>query len=120
MTAIGQNVVDNLGLSPIGQAEVHTADSVSIKPTYLVDMQLPNVKVQALSVVLGTLSQCDVLIGMDIITCGDFVITNKDGITVMSFRVPSQTKVDFVKDENRSASLPKKSKRYTPPKKSLN
>jgi hypothetical protein len=119
MTAIGQNVVDDLGLSPIGIVQVHTADAVSMKPTYIVDIHLPNIRVLGIQVVLGTLSQCDVLIGMDIINIGDFVITNKGGNTVMTFRVPSQASVDFVKDENRAAGSPKQSKRYTPPKKSL-
>ena len=38
------------------------------------------------------------LIGMDVITLGDFSITNKDGKTTMSFRVPSLSNVDYVKE----------------------
>lgn len=37
----------------------------------------------------------DALIGMDIITKGDFIITNYDNKTVMSFRVPSLETVDY-------------------------
>ena len=36
------------------------------------------------------------LIGMDIISLGDFAISNYDGKTVMTFRVPSMQKIDFV------------------------
>ncbi|MDR3189208.1 MAG: aspartyl protease family protein [Prevotellaceae bacterium] len=36
------------------------------------------------------------LIGMDIITMGDFAVTNYQGKTVMSFRVPSVQKIDFM------------------------
>ena len=43
---------------------------------------------------------CDVLIGMDIITLGDFAVTNRDGITVMSFRTPAQGRIDYVKHIN--------------------
>ena len=38
------------------------------------------------------------IIPMDIITQGDFSVTNKNGVTVFSFRVPSLTVVDFVKE----------------------
>ena len=37
---------------------------------------------------------------MDIITSGDFSITNKNGITVFSFRYPSITEVDYVQEHN--------------------
>jgi hypothetical protein len=50
---------------------------------------------------LGNLMGCDVLIGMDIITMGDFVVSNKGGVTVMSFRVPSSGNWDFVEEINR-------------------
>jgi hypothetical protein len=36
------------------------------------------------------------LIGMNVITMGDFVISNYQGDTVMTFRVPSLQKIDFV------------------------
>jgi hypothetical protein len=38
----------------------------------------------------------DVIIGMDIITCGDFAISNYGRKTVVSFRIPSQNPpIDF-------------------------
>ena len=37
------------------------------------------------------------LIGMNIISQGDFAITNFEGKTTMSFRVPSLQKIDFVR-----------------------
>jgi hypothetical protein len=40
------------------------------------------------------------LIGMDVITRGDFCITNFDGKTMMSFRVPSIERMDFVTGGN--------------------
>jgi len=40
------------------------------------------------------------LIGMDVITLGDFSITNHNGITCMSFRVPSSHEIDYVKNPN--------------------
>ena len=43
-------------------------------------------------------SGCDALIGMDIITLGDFSITNHKGVTCMSFRLPSSHEIDYVKN----------------------
>ena len=36
------------------------------------------------------LDEYSMLIGMDIITCTDFLITNKDGKTTFQFRTPSE------------------------------
>lgn len=37
---------------------------------------------------------------MDIISKGDFAITNVDGKTVFSFRIPSVETIDFVKNHS--------------------
>jgi len=37
----------------------------------------------------------DVAIGMDVICKGDFAVTNKDDLTLFSFRIPSETAIDF-------------------------
>jgi len=99
-TMITQLVVDELGLHPIGKTDVHHADGVTNSPVFLVDLQLPmNVVMQGLNVTLGKLpAGFDVLIGMDVITQGDFAITNVGGVTNMSFRVPSCERIDYVKD----------------------
>lgn len=39
----------------------------------------------------------DVVIGMDVICHGDLAITNKDDKTTFSFRIPSETEIDFSK-----------------------
>lgn len=39
----------------------------------------------------------DMLIGMDIITLGDFALTHKNNGTVFSFQIPSTHEYDFVK-----------------------
>ena len=43
--------------------------------------------------------ESDVLIGMDIISRGDFAITHPGGRTKFSFRVPSQADIDFVEED---------------------
>ena len=42
----------------------------------------------------------DILIGMDIISKGDFAISNYDGKTQFSFRLPSQQDVDYKNGES--------------------
>ena len=48
----------------------------------------------------AVLNGFDVLIGMDIITLGDFSITNVGGKTIFSFRVPSTETIDYVQQDN--------------------
>lgn len=57
-------------------------------------------------------NSCNLLIGMDVITKGDFIITNFQGKTVMSFRVPSLSKVDFVAEFKANESSTKE--KYSP------
>ena len=42
----------------------------------------------------------EVILGMDVITQGDFSITNLNGNTVFSFRVPSLHRLDYVAEIN--------------------
>jgi hypothetical protein len=68
---------------------------------YLLNVLLPNgatiIKVKALE---GTPNNCDMLIGMDVITLGDFAVTNFNGKTMFSFRIPSMTEIDFTKSSH--------------------
>jgi len=100
-TVITQKVVDALGLKPIGIALVNTASEQNVQTfEYMVDVHLYDgeVCVQNVRVTLGNLSGGgDCLVGMDIITLGDFAITNVNGTTTFSFRIPSVQEIDFVK-----------------------
>jgi hypothetical protein len=80
-------------------AKVHTASGTDIVPTFYVSIGLPNkIVIPVLQVTQGVLTGTDVLVGMDIINSGDFAVTNRDGKTVFSFRMPSVECIDFVKD----------------------
>lgn len=101
-TAINIRVAAQLGLRPVGQVLVQTANKTVPADTYLVNLVLlpsqvhfPNILVSG-----SDLGPVDVLIGMDIITSGDFSITNKNGRTVMSFRKPSMDTHDYVPAAN--------------------
>lgn len=99
-SVITQQVVDTLGIKPVSMTFVNTASEEKVQsPVYLVDFVLPNgVVVQGLRVTLGKLASAQVLIGMDIINCGDMSVTNYNQKTVMTFRVPSGGEVDYVKE----------------------
>jgi hypothetical protein len=109
-------VIEACGLKPTGTAITHGVAGRHDTEAFLVNIELPNrVGFSALRVIRGTLTDFDILIGMDIITSGDFSITNENGITVFSFRVPSITTVDFVEEHNRAELITRQTHRGKKP-----
>ena len=96
---ITERVATMCALTPIGITHVATAGGPLLStPTFLIDVGLPNnVVVEQVTVAQGNLSGIDLLIGMDIILLGDFAVTNYDGITSFSFRIPSSERLDFTR-----------------------
>ncbi len=106
-TVITEKVVNTCGLKPIGMARVNTANGQADCPVFLVNLLLPShVGFHHLRVTQGKLIGADMLIGMDVITRGDFAVTNKDAKTVFSFRMPSSQCIDFVKEINEAKAVP--------------
>lgn len=97
-TVITKKVVQECGLKQVSITKVHTAGGERNCPVYFVSVYLPNkVVIRQVKVTEGIISgPAEILIGMDIIAGGDFAITNKDGKTVFSFRMPSMEVIDFV------------------------
>jgi len=93
--------VKQLGLTPIGSVTVAHAGGTSQSNTYLVNFMLPNrvgfpgVRVTECPNIVGKVGA---LIGMDIITAGDLALTNVNGVTWMSFRIPSMQSIDYVEE----------------------
>jgi len=98
-SVITKKIVQDFNLKTVGMVEVHTASGIDTANTYLVNILLPNkVLFYNLKVTEGKLpGQHEVLIGMDIISTGDFAVTNYNGKTVFTFRFPSAECIDFVK-----------------------
>ena len=109
-SVITRKVADECGLKPFKMTQVHTAAGQATSPVYLINMVLPNkVGIANVSVTEGIIAgDVEVLIGMDIISKGDFAITNHQGKTTFSFRCPSSECIDFVLQE-------KNAKTYTAP-----
>ena len=107
-TVISQKVIDECGLKPISLAKVSTASQKDVLTTvYFVSIILPmKIVIPQLRVIRGSIAGgADVLIGMDIISNGDFSVTNCEGKTVFSFRMPSIERIDFV-EKSRKAKEP--------------
>ena len=110
---ISPNVVDACGLVPesVQPEAYHAYGMVKDVPAFLVSIRLPNnVSFSGIRVAQGNFRGADVLIGMDIIARGDFAVTNQDGKTKFSFRIPSQADIDFVVEDNRENVLNRQSK----------
>ena len=100
-TVITDKVIQSLGLKPTGMTQVQSANGISRQETYLASIYLPNrIVIPNIEVTRGVLGVSgDILLGMDIISKGDFVLTNRNGKTWFSFRIPSLQRFDFVKVE---------------------
>lgn len=98
-SVISSGIVNSLGLVPVGKSLVRHAGGQSESLTYMVNFQLPNGVVIGFAMVteLGKHEGgFDVIVGMDVISLGDFSITNVRGQTCMSFRTPSCATIDYV------------------------
>lgn len=89
-TVISAKVAKELRLKPIGKVDVRGVNSTIESNVYLVNLCLPNkIIISFVQVTEGNISS-DVLVGMNIITLGDFSITNFNKKTIFSFRMPSK------------------------------
>lgn len=98
-TTITKQVAEALGLIATGFTQVHTANGVATQHTYTIDLGLPNrFKINKITVTeVDQLSGgFNALIGMNIISLGDFSVTNHNGKTCFSFRMPSSHEIDYV------------------------
>jgi len=100
-SVITQDVIDACGLAPIGVVQTHGVHGAQLADVFLVNIYLPNhVAFGAIRVTKGLLPDAQILIGMDLISHGDFAVTNFQGITKFSFRFPSMRHIDFVQEHN--------------------
>lgn len=97
-SVITEKVAKALKMIPIDVQKVVGIKGFTFEKIYSIDIYLLNdIKIPAI-----TVSECkklageyDVLIGMDIISKGDFAVSNFNGKTVFTFRVPSKETFDF-------------------------
>lgn len=100
ITNISDNVVNHFGLTQVGTTKLGSIYATRIRPTYEVNIELPggfrNFGLRVIGVEQIT-KDVDVIIGMDIISLGDFAVSNYNGKTSFSFRFPSQGTINLTK-----------------------
>lgn len=98
-SVISNRAVDRCELIPTGFTEVFQVNGPPfLANTYMVRIKLPNdLEFHNILVTSSDLAgdDADVLIGMDIISQGDFAITHLSGRTKFSFQYPPQADIDF-------------------------
>lgn len=100
VTFINPVVVEKLKLKQFSTSELDGIGGSEIDRTFLVHIKLPTGD-YAFNVEATETSNTglhDVVIGMDIISFGDFAFTNKDHQSMFSFRFPSEKHIDFEKE----------------------
>jgi hypothetical protein len=95
-TLISPRVVEALAIKPSGKGQYMGIGGDQESDTYLVHIGLPNGQLKRyVNAYCTDLDDYDMLIGMDIITETDFLITNADGKTTFQFRTPSEGGVEL-------------------------
>ena len=119
-SVITRSSAEKLGLVPVSKANVRGVHGTKVVNVYYVNITLNNNQIT----LNERVTECDelsadnskgMLIGMNIISTGDFSISNYNGNTVMSFRRPSLEHIDYVqeiKDCNRYFELHKIQSRH--------
>lgn len=102
-SVITANTARQLGLMPISKAFVRGVHGPKEVNVYYVNITLNNDQITLNArvtecVELSADNSKGMLIGMNIISMGDFAVSNYGGSTVMSFRRPSLEHIDFVNE----------------------
>ena len=93
-SVIDKSLVKKLELVPFDTGRAYTAQGYYDSSMYLLDVMLPNnIIVKGLRVGDGEFQGFDMLLGMDVISLGDFHLTN-DGNTVFKFVIPPEEKTN--------------------------
>lgn len=95
-TIISSRIVKKLNLQPYKAGGISGIGGATGSNVYLVHVLTPTGDFVAnVEVMENDFEDIDVLIGMDVIVIGDFLITNKDGKTTFQFRTPSEGGVEL-------------------------
>lgn len=95
-TIISPRIVQQLHLQPYQQGGIAGIGGASNSNIYLVHILAPTGDfITNVEVMESDFQDYDVIIGMDIIMFGDFLITNADDKTIFQFRTPSEGGVEF-------------------------
>lgn len=95
-TIISTEIAEELHLTPIKKSAISGIGGLVNSNVYRVNLYFgKKVRFENIEVLASDLEDCHLITGMDLINKGDFAITNKDGETWFSFRIPSQEHLEF-------------------------
>ena len=95
---ISYDLVKRLELKPIGAMPIATPSGTAIYNKYMIDIELPNnIELKDVTVCESEIGaqKLDLIIGMNIINKGDFAISNFNGMTKFSFRIPTSSDINL-------------------------
>lgn len=96
-TTISKKIAEELNLTSFGVVASNTAGGTAYGNEHLVDLYLPNnVVITDFKIVAMPELGVECLIGTDILSLGDFAVSNHQGETVVNFRMPSCAGIDYV------------------------
>lgn len=96
-SSVSKETADILGLSSLGETSVISTHGEALANFYMVSLNLPDL----LFLPKVRVNECatndifGVIIGMDIISKGDFALTNVNGVSTFSFCVPGMETIDY-------------------------
>lgn len=95
-TGLHENVISELDLKPEGKIDFYTPDGSHSRDLFNVNFKMfEDVVVNNLSASGFPIYGCDVLIGMDVISHFDFVLSHSKDSTHISIRYPSGGRIIF-------------------------
>ena len=95
-TIISSRIVKEMNLQPYKAGGISGIGGATGSNVYLVHVLVPTGDFVAnVEVMESDFEDIDVLIGMDVIVFGDFLITNADGKTTFQFRTPTEGGVEL-------------------------
>lgn len=100
-SCVSNKLVEKLGLKPIKTVFLDTSGGRVKSNVYTIDLVLNNdiqISIDANSSDGLENDGIQCLIGMDVITFGDFAVSTYKGETCFSFRIPSKGLIDFTKE----------------------
>jgi len=97
MSAISNTLADMMELPIVSMTNIGTAAGIVSANIYIIDLEFPNGDIiPDLHVIGANLVDTNMLIGMDVISKGDFAISNCNDRTILNFRLPSYSEINFV------------------------
>lgn len=100
-SCISPELANQLNLQPLNVDDLHTPYGIKRSKVYEIDILINKQFTYGIQVMENPNiheDNVDLLIGMDIISEGDFAISTYEGKTSFSFRIPSKGLIDFTKE----------------------